>query len=107
MILENGVIRTLDPSLPTCGALAIAGSLVTGGVGTHEWALPTPDRAEPPLQVGRPGGVAQTGLVLRPAGQCEHPDHSGPHAPAAQETCRFPGQPQQRVVPATAHDRRV
>ena len=25
MILDNGVIRTLDPSLPTCGALAIAG----------------------------------------------------------------------------------
>jgi predicted amidohydrolase YtcJ len=46
VILDNGVIRTLDPSLPTCGALAIAGSLVTGGVGTHEWALPTPDRID-------------------------------------------------------------
>ena len=44
MILDNGVIRTLDPSLPTCGALAIAGPLVAGGVGTHEWALPTPER---------------------------------------------------------------
>ena len=44
MILDNGVIRTLDPSLPTCGALAVAGPLVAGGVGTHEWMLPTPDR---------------------------------------------------------------
>ena len=46
MILDNGVIRTLDPSLPTCGALAIAGPLVAGGVGTHEWALPTPERVD-------------------------------------------------------------
>ena len=44
VILDNGVIRTLDPSLPTCGALAIAGPIVAGGVGTHEWMLPTPER---------------------------------------------------------------
>jgi len=43
MILENGVIRTLDPSLPTTRALAIAGPHVAGGVGTHETALPSPD----------------------------------------------------------------
>jgi predicted amidohydrolase YtcJ len=43
MILENGVVRTLDPSLPTVRALAIAGSRVAGGVGTHETALPSPD----------------------------------------------------------------
>jgi predicted amidohydrolase YtcJ len=43
MILENGVIRTLDPSLPTVRVLAIAGSRVAGGVGTHETALPSPD----------------------------------------------------------------
>jgi predicted amidohydrolase YtcJ len=43
MILENGVIRTLDPSLPTARALAIAGAHVAGGVGTHETALPSPD----------------------------------------------------------------
>ena len=43
MILENGVIRTLDPSLPTARALAIAGARVAGGVGTHEVALPSPD----------------------------------------------------------------
>jgi predicted amidohydrolase YtcJ len=46
VILDNGVIRTLDPSLPTCGALAIAGPFVAGGVGTHEWMLPTPDRVD-------------------------------------------------------------
>ena len=46
VILDNGVIRTLDPSLPTCGALAIAGPLIAGGVGTHEWALPTPERVD-------------------------------------------------------------
>ncbi len=43
MILENGVVRTMDPSLPTTRALAIAGAHVAGGVGTHESALPTPD----------------------------------------------------------------
>jgi predicted amidohydrolase YtcJ len=46
VILDNGVIRTLDPSLPTAGALAIAGPLVAGGVGTHEWVLPTPERVD-------------------------------------------------------------
>jgi hypothetical protein len=43
MILENGVARTMDPSLPVARALAIAGDRVAGGVGTHETALPTPD----------------------------------------------------------------
>jgi predicted amidohydrolase YtcJ len=43
MILENGVVRTMDPALPVARALAIAGSRVAGGVGTHETALPTPD----------------------------------------------------------------
>ncbi len=46
MILDNGVIRTMDPSLPTCAALAIAGPSVAGGVGTHEMALPTPERVD-------------------------------------------------------------
>jgi predicted amidohydrolase YtcJ len=46
VILDNGVVRTLDPSLPTCGALAVAGPFVAGGVGTHEWVLPTPDRVD-------------------------------------------------------------
>src|ERR671936_2969329 len=43
VILENGVIRTLDPSLPTSRALAIAGDRIAGGVGVHETALASPD----------------------------------------------------------------
>jgi predicted amidohydrolase YtcJ len=43
VILENGVVRTMDASLPTAGALAIAGDRVAGGVGTHETALASPD----------------------------------------------------------------
>jgi predicted amidohydrolase YtcJ len=43
MILDNGLVRTMDPSLPVARALAIAGERVAGGVGTHESALPTPD----------------------------------------------------------------
>jgi predicted amidohydrolase YtcJ len=43
VILENGVIHTMDASLPVVRALAIAGERVAGGVGTHETALATPD----------------------------------------------------------------
>ena len=43
MILENGVIRTMDASLPVQRALAIAGDRVAGGIGTHETALASPD----------------------------------------------------------------
>ena len=46
MILERGVVRTLEPSLPTASALAIAGERIAGGVGTHEVALPSPDRVD-------------------------------------------------------------
>jgi len=46
VILANGVIRTMDPSLPTSAALAIAGDRVVGGVGAHETALPTPERID-------------------------------------------------------------
>jgi predicted amidohydrolase YtcJ len=46
MILENGTIRTLDPSLPVARALAIAGDRVAGGVGTHETALASPERVD-------------------------------------------------------------
>ena len=35
MILRNGTIRTLDPSLPTVAALWIAGDRSAGGVGVH------------------------------------------------------------------------
>ena len=43
MILANGLIRTLDPSVPTQRALAIAGERIAGGVGVHETALASPD----------------------------------------------------------------
>jgi predicted amidohydrolase YtcJ len=46
VILENGVVRTMDPALPLARALAIAGERVAGGVGTHETALATPDRVD-------------------------------------------------------------
>jgi predicted amidohydrolase YtcJ len=43
MILENGVVRTMDAALPVARALAVAGDRIAGGVGTHELALPSPD----------------------------------------------------------------
>ncbi|MBA3716626.1 MAG: amidohydrolase [Actinobacteria bacterium] len=46
MILENGVIRTMDPALPEAAALAIAGDRIAGGVGTHETALASPERID-------------------------------------------------------------
>ena len=46
MILDNCVIHTLDPSMPTARALAIAGERVAGGVGTHETALASPERVD-------------------------------------------------------------
>jgi predicted amidohydrolase YtcJ len=46
VILENGVVRTMDPSLPTARGLAIAGEWIAGGVGTHELALPSPERID-------------------------------------------------------------
>ena len=46
MILENGVIRTIDPALPLARSLAIAGELVAGGVSAHETALPGPERID-------------------------------------------------------------
>jgi predicted amidohydrolase YtcJ len=43
VILENGVVRTLDSSLPVARAVAIAGELIAGGVGVHETALASPE----------------------------------------------------------------
>jgi predicted amidohydrolase YtcJ len=43
VILENGVVRTLDATLPRSRALAIAGDRVAGGIGTHETALASPE----------------------------------------------------------------
>jgi hypothetical protein len=46
MILENGLIRTLDPSLPTVSTLWIAGERIAGGVGVHETSLPSPETVD-------------------------------------------------------------
>jgi predicted amidohydrolase YtcJ len=46
VILENGIVRTMEPSLPVARSLAIAGELVAGGVGVHERSLPTPERVD-------------------------------------------------------------
>src|SRR5258708_5769241 len=43
LILENALIRTMDPQLPTQRALAIAGDRIAGGVGVHEMALASPE----------------------------------------------------------------
>ncbi len=43
MILENGLVRTMDPQIPTQRALAIAGDRIAGGVGVHESALASPE----------------------------------------------------------------
>jgi predicted amidohydrolase YtcJ len=46
MILQNGTVRTLDPSLPSAAALAIAGERIAGSVGTHETALASPETVD-------------------------------------------------------------
>src|SRR6266576_7301168 len=46
VILENGIVRTMESSLPTARGLAIAGEWIAGGVGTHETALASPDRVD-------------------------------------------------------------
>jgi predicted amidohydrolase YtcJ len=46
VILENGTIRTLDASLATARALAIAGDRIAGGVGVHETALASPETVD-------------------------------------------------------------
>ena len=46
MILENSVIRTLEPSVPVARALPIAGDRIAGGVGVHETALASPERVD-------------------------------------------------------------
>src|SRR6266571_4347309 len=43
MILAGGLVRTLDPQIPTQRALAIAGEWIAGGVGVHETALASPE----------------------------------------------------------------
>jgi predicted amidohydrolase YtcJ len=55
LILENGTIRTLDPSLPVARALAIAGDKIAGGVGVHESALASPETVDLGGRVVLPG----------------------------------------------------
>jgi predicted amidohydrolase YtcJ len=55
VILENGLIRTLDPSVPTQRALAIAGERIAGGVGVHETALASPEVVDLGARVVVPG----------------------------------------------------
>lgn len=55
MILENGLIRTLDPQIPTQRALAIAGEWIAGGVGVHETALASPEVVDLGRRVVVPG----------------------------------------------------
>src|SRR3954468_24981391 len=55
VILENGLIRTLDPQIPTQRALAIAGELVAGGGGVHETALASPEVVDLGGRVVLPG----------------------------------------------------
>jgi predicted amidohydrolase YtcJ len=46
VILEHGIVRTMDRALPTARALAIAGDRIAGGESTHESALPSPTRID-------------------------------------------------------------
>jgi len=55
VILENGLVRTLDAQIPTQRALAIAGERVAGGVSVHETALASPDVVDLGGRVVLPG----------------------------------------------------
>ncbi len=46
VILDGGVIRTLDPAIPLAAGLAVAGDRIVGGVATHETAIPGPERVD-------------------------------------------------------------
>jgi len=55
VILQGGLVRTLDPQVPTQRALAIAGEWVAGGVGVHETALASPETVDLGGRVVVPG----------------------------------------------------
>ena len=55
MILENGLVRTLDRQVPTQRALAIAGERIAGGVGVHETSLASPEAIDLGGRVVVPG----------------------------------------------------
>src|SRR5271154_6338761 len=82
MILETGLIRTLDPQVPTQRALAIAGDKIAGGVGVHETALASPETVDLGGRVVVPGlndahvhfptwSLAQTQVKLDGSGSLE------------------------------------
>jgi predicted amidohydrolase YtcJ len=55
VILENCLVRTMEPQVPTQRALAIAGDRIAGGVGVHETALASPDVVDLGGRVVLPG----------------------------------------------------
>jgi predicted amidohydrolase YtcJ len=55
VILENGLVRTMAPQVPTQRALAVAGESIAGGVGVHETALAVPDVVDLDGRVVVPG----------------------------------------------------
>jgi predicted amidohydrolase YtcJ len=57
VILENGLVRTMDARLPTQRALALAGEVIAGGVGVHEFALPSRELVDLGGRVVVPGLV--------------------------------------------------
>ena len=82
MILENGLVRTLDRQVPTQRALAIAGERIAGGVGVHETALASPETIDLGGRVVVPGlndahvhfptwALAQTQLDLEGCGSLD------------------------------------
>jgi predicted amidohydrolase YtcJ len=82
MILANGLIRTLDPQVPTQRALAVAGEWIAGGVGVHETALASPEVVDLGGRVVLPGfsdahvhfptwALAQTEVSLDGCGSLE------------------------------------
>ncbi len=82
MILENGLIRTMDPQVPTQRALAIADDKIAGGVGVHERALASPEVVDLGGRVVLPGftdshvhfptwALAQTQIALDGCGSLE------------------------------------
>ena len=81
MILENGLIRTMDPQIPTQRALA-SGDRIAGGVGVHETALASPETVDLGGRVVVPGlsdahvhfptwALAQAQVVLEGCGSLE------------------------------------
>jgi hypothetical protein len=55
VILENGLIRTMEPQVPRQRALAVAGDRIAGGVGVHETALASPEVVDLGGRVVLPG----------------------------------------------------